>query len=369
MLRRATFETMIRPPSSLMSLAFALALLLTSLQGHCASTDAARQPLQLEGPSRKPYTFALYANADLGQLPSHVRQAVLILHGVKRNADDYFAIGQHLLTMAGLAASDNLLLAPNFMAHKDHGVLPGMPVWGGGAWMQGEPSVRGVTGIASFQVLDDLLRWLGDPRRFPDLREIVLIGHSAGAQLLQRYAVLNAVTEDLQQAGIHMRYVISSPSSYLYLSPERPLGDGFAIPSMQMQACPRYDDYRYGLQHAPAYLPPPQLDGRQLFARYAARDVRYMVGARDTDPQHRYLDHACGAAMQGQTRVARQLAYVGSERYLSQRWQIPVDHPQRQIPGAAHGAARLFGAPEAVQWIFPTPSGAVRGESTGSRLP
>ena len=81
MLRRATFETMTRPPSSLMSFAFALALLLTSLQGHCASgsatsgasADAARQPLQLEGPSRKPYTFALYANADLGQLPSHVR--------------------------------------------------------------------------------------------------------------------------------------------------------------------------------------------------------------------------------------------------------------------------------------------------------
>ncbi|WP_237022412.1 hypothetical protein [Herbaspirillum frisingense] len=111
---------MARPPSSLMSLAFALALLLTSLLGHCAtasaastaSGDAMRQPLLLEGPARPPYTFGLYANADLGRLPSHVRQAVVILHGVKRNADDYFAIGQHLLTMAGLAASDNLLLAP-----------------------------------------------------------------------------------------------------------------------------------------------------------------------------------------------------------------------------------------------------------------
>ncbi len=75
--------------------------------------------------------MAVYANADLGQLPSQVQRAVIIVHGVKRNAVDYFAIGQHLLAMAHLTPANTLLLAPNFMAHKDLGLLPDMPIWGG----------------------------------------------------------------------------------------------------------------------------------------------------------------------------------------------------------------------------------------------
>jgi len=314
-----------------------------------AASPADRQALSIDAAT--PYTMAVYANADLGRLPSHVQRALIIVHGVQRNAVDYFAIGQHLLDMAQLSPANTLLLAPNFMAHKDQGLSPDMPIWGSDAWMQGEASIHGVTGITSFQALDDLLRWLADPARFPDLHEIVLIGHSAGAQLMQRYALLNGLTEGLQRAGIHLRYVISSPSSYLYLSPERPQGEDFAPPTGQ--ACPRYDDYRYGLGQPPAYLAQQHLDGRQLFARYAARDVRYLVGQRDVDPQHRFLDRSCGAALQGATRMARQLAYLGYERFLARRWQIPASHTQQVIPDAAHGAARLYRSPLALGQVFP----------------
>ncbi len=314
---------------------------------HAVTPD--RQALSL-GTTRA-YTMAVYANADLGRLPSHVQRAVIIVHGVKRNAVDYFAIGQHLLDMARLSPANTLLLAPNFMAHKDQGLLPDMPIWGSDAWMQGEASIRGVTGITSFQALDDLLRWLAAPGRFPDLHEIVLIGHSAGAQLMQRYALLNGITEGLQQAGIHLRYVISSPSSYLYLGPERPQGEDFAPPANL--SCPHYDDYRYGLGQPPAYLAQQHLDGRQLFARYAARDVRYLVGARDVDPQHRFLDRSCGAALQGATRMARQLAYLRYEQILAQQWQLPASHLQQVIPDAAHGAPRLYRSPLALELVFP----------------
>ncbi len=313
-----------------------------------------------------PYVMGVYANADLNQLPSHVVRAVIIVHGVKRNADAYFALGQGLLQRAKLTPGNTLLLAPNFMAHKDRGILPGMPIWGGAAWMQGEASISGVTGVTSFAAMDDLLRWLADTRRFPDLREIVLIGHSAGAQLMQRHALMSPVPETLQQAGIHLRYVLSSPSSYLYLSPERPQGTGLAIPPAG--ACADYDDYRYGLGQAPDYLARQHLDGRQLFVRYAGRDVRYLVGGRDVDPQHRFLDRSCAAALQGPTRLARQLAYLDYEQFLAKRWQVPVQHPQQVIPEAAHGAPKLYRSPLALALIFswPVQDSAAPCQITGS---
>ncbi|WP_413456730.1 hypothetical protein [Herbaspirillum huttiense] len=335
------------PSFTALLLAAALFLPSTTVPAQ-STTPPSRQALTI---GAVPYAMAVFANADLGQLPSHVVRAVIIVHGVKRNADAYFALGEDLLQRAQLTPGNTLLLAPNFMAHKDPGILPGMPVWGGDAWMQGEASIRGVKGVTSFAAMDDLLRWLADPRRFPDLREIVLIGHSAGAQLMQRHALMSPVPEILQQAGLHLRYVLSSPSSYLYLSPERPQGAGLAIPATG--ACAGYDDYRYGLGQAPDYLARQHLDARQLFVRYAGRDVRYLVGGRDVDPAHRYLDRSCAAALQGPTRLARQLAYLDDEQFLAKRWQVQVQHPQQVIPDAAHGASRLYRSPLALAMIFP----------------
>lgn len=329
----------------------ALLMLLAALPA-----SAGPLPQQLALPGAAPYALMLYANADLAHPPTQVQRAVVIVHGINRNADDYFAIGQRLLSAAQLSPDTTLLLAPRFMSVKDSGASMQLPLWSGSGWMEGDASQAGVTGVTSFQALDDLLGWLSEAGRFPALREIVLIGHSAGAQLMQRYALLNGLDESLQQRNIHLRYVVSSPSSYLYLSPERPAGGSFALP--QSQACPGYDDYRYGLLQPPPYLTRQAMDGPRLLARYAARDVRYMVGARDTDPQHRYLDRRCGAMLQGASRVARQLAYVAYEQFLGQQWQVTVRHQQRQIPGAAHGSERLFGRPEAVRWIFPAATAA-----------
>ena len=351
MVRLAPLVRSVRFSALLIAALWALPAAAQSSSSSPPAPGQARQALSL---GSTPYTMAVYANADLNDLPSHVERAVIIVHGVKRNAVDYFALGQHLLQQAALTSGNTLLLAPNFMARKDAGLLPGMPIWAGNGWMQGAASIRGVTGISSFAALDDLVRWLAEPRRFPDLREIVLIGHSAGAQLMQRYALLNPVAETLQSAGIQVRYIISSPSSYLYVSPERPQAGAFAVPAAA--SCPHYDHYRYGLVEPPAYLVQQHLDARQLWARYAARDVRYLVGGRDVDPQHRFLDRSCGAVLQGPTRLARQLAYRDYEQFLAGQWQIPIHHPQQVIPDAAHGAPRLYRSPLATGLIFAQPA-------------
>ncbi|MCA1323966.1 alpha/beta fold hydrolase [Herbaspirillum sp. alder98] len=325
---------------ALQLLALLALLLALSPPAQAAGDFAARQEISL-GHDR-PYRFAVYANQALPPTPNMSRTAVVVLHGVKRNADDYFAIGQTLLKSAGMAP-DTLLVAPNFMTRNDAGASDAMPLWGGGKWMQGDLSEHGVQGLSSFEALDDIVLYLANRAHFPQLREVVLIGHSAGAQLMQRYAVLNQLDERMQAAGIHLRYVISSPSSYLYFDAMRPDGDGFALPKGNQ--CPGYDNYRYGIGNPPDYLKRQALDGRQLFARYAARDITYLVGQRDDDPNHRFLDRACGAALQGKTRVERQLNFVRYEQLLAMRWNLTVQHPEFEIEGAAHSAERLYRSP------------------------
>ena len=91
---------------------------------------------------------------------------------------------------------------------------------------------------------------LNDRDRFPALKEVVVAGHSAGGQLVQRYAVVGRPAA--RSAGL--RFVVSNPSSYLYFSDERPQGDGrFAAPS-DAAVCPQYNRWKYGLAGAPPYV-------------------------------------------------------------------------------------------------------------------
>lgn len=319
-----------------------LLLLLTSLLS--AQAFAAPQTLRLG--TAAPYAFLAFANDDLQRASLPVQRAVIVLHGVRRNADDYYQAGERLLSAAGLTANDTLLLAPNFLTANDRLATPDMPLWPKNLWMHGTESRSGRAGIAGFSVLDDLLAYLSDRQHFPALKDILVIGHSAGGQLLQRYTLLGDGDQGLGARGINVRYLVSSPSSYLYLDANR-LRDGVFEP-LPSHDCPDYNHYRYGLEQAPAYFTRQGLDAVQVFRRYAARDVTYLVGQLDDKPDDPVMDHACGAAVQGATRLTRQLAYLRYEAFLAQQWQTPVAHRQFQVQGVGHNAARLLVAKDVV---------------------
>ena len=325
----------------------AMALLAPMAAVQARKNDATPQIVTLTD-AGKPFNFAIYANLDLRKSDTHIRRVIVFQHGVKRDADRYLAIATKLLAIAGQDPSENAVLAPNFATVSDAVAGDNMPLWHGGSWLQGQVSENGVTGISSFSVLDDLARYLTTPGRYPALKEIIFIGHSAGGQLMQRYAVLNNVAETLQKSGVAVRYIISSPSSYVYLDANRPEGDGFA-PAADL-LCPGYDNYRYGIENMIAYG--QGLNGEQLFRRYAARDVTYLVGAKDNNPNHRYLDKSCGARLQGANRVERHRNYLNYEQFLSKKWQIPVKREEAEVPGAGHEAPGVFESDTTVREIF-----------------
>ncbi|MDH1523691.1 MULTISPECIES: hypothetical protein [Achromobacter] len=304
------------------------------------------QTVELGRPGHR-YKMPVYANRDLTKDDLRgIKQVLIVIHGVKRDADQYFETAAALVAADPARARDTLVLAPRFSGSIDSG-FAGMAAWRKASWEDGQESVQAAgrpAPVASFQVLDDLLRSLNDRKRLPSLTGLVLAGHSAGAQLVHRYAVLNNLDGALRRDGLTLRYVIANPSSYLYLTNERPRADGKGYAPYERGICPTYNQYKYGTDKLPAYA--RETDDATLFVRYAARDVVYLLGGADNNPEHRLLDKACGAEAQGATRLARGTGYVQYEHVLAARGGKPVTlrHSAFEVGGVGHDGKRMFGS-------------------------
>ncbi|MFZ6745616.1 hypothetical protein ACO0LC_20520 [Undibacterium sp. JH2W] len=337
------------------------ACILVSLFGVSQAASApAWQRLHLPVPEQKPgYDFPVYANHKLNGDLRSIREVIIVQHGIQRNGDDYYAAAMELLQASGRSPDEVLVLAPNFPGKPDTG-FDGMPVWSVQGWTGGEAALPGTgtqAGLSSLQVLDDIAQLLADKTRLPLLKKLSFAGHSGGGQLMHRYAVLNHVDEALRVRGLEVQYVIANPSSYLYFTPERPDrsgAGGFVL--YDKTACPAYDDYRYGMQNMVAYA--RSTTGMDLYQRHWQRQVTYLVGSLDTDPNHRVLDKSCGAEAEGPTRYQRAHAYWRYEQYLgkhasaSNAAPASASHHYFDVQGVGHDQGKMFGSQCGVKLLF-----------------
>ena len=159
-----------------------------------------------------------------------VWRGLIVVHGNNRDPDNYFISGIAAVTNGG-AAGTIAVVAPHFQT-VDDGPQSDEPYWSSPGWKRGNlslsegPSPR----VSSYAALDSIVRLFLDTSRFPAMREIVVTGHSAGGQVLHRYAATSRVEEGAR-VGVSFRYVVANPSTYLYLGPEREnLSGNFTVP-------------------------------------------------------------------------------------------------------------------------------------------
>jgi hypothetical protein len=280
---------------------------------------------------------ALYLSRDWDRPQPTVTRAIVTIHGLLRDADIYRTIAEAARAASGVDPESVLLIEPQFLDEVDVAAqhLPTEALhWAGAGWQGGDDAV-GPAPISSFTALDAILVRLADRASFPALNTVVVAGHSGGGQLVQRYAVAGRGDSALVKAGIHVRYVVANPSSYVYFSPERPAGEGFA--AFDAAACPAYDHWKYGMTGLPPYVAGE--GAAVLETAYAARDVVYLLGAADTNPNERTLDKTCMAEAEGPYRYARGLAYF---RYLHARRGADLAHRMLVAPGIGHDGDLLF---------------------------
>jgi pimeloyl-ACP methyl ester carboxylesterase len=306
--------------------------------------------------------IAYTSSAPIDQANNKIDRAVIVIHGINRDADVYLESMLRAAKQTATADARTIIVAPQFLNHEDaaaHQLPNGLPVWRGSAWTEGDDSEVDSKDIAaprisSYTVVDRLVEKLADEALFPKLRSVVVAGHSAGGQFINRYAAGNRFDEKLsRERRLRVRYVIANPSSYLYFDEQRPvLGSAgkFAKPTAeQIKQCPGYNDYRYGMEKLNGYMQAVGPD--QLRSQYAQREVVYLLGAEDTDPNHASLSKTCAAEMQGRHRLERgQLYHAHLRKFFGQ--EIAKRHRVQLVPGVGHNSLKMFSSPGGVRCLF-----------------
>jgi pimeloyl-ACP methyl ester carboxylesterase len=327
-----------------------LAVMLLSAACSSVANSASEEPVKIiasqawtlhtpSGTVQMPMDISL----DWSKPQPSVTRAVILLHGKGRDVDGYYRGLQRAAGEAGGASAGSILIAPQFLNEHDieaHRLGTQIVRWHTGAWEAGGPAIDPAP-VSAYEVLDAMLEHLADKTIFPNLKDVVLAGHSGGGQAVQRYAVVGTAAAQLTAQGIHLRFVIANPSSYLYFSDERPAAHN---------GCSGWDRWKYGIRDAPAYVKlTPTHTWAQMEADFAAADVIYLMGDEDIDPNQKDLDTSCMGEAEGPTRLARGKSFYA---YLKARHADGFGQRLWIVDGVAHNGPKMVEAPCGVKALF-----------------
>ncbi|MBA3527760.1 MAG: alpha/beta hydrolase [Propionibacteriaceae bacterium] len=280
---------------------------------------------------------------------------IIVIHGSSRNAPDHYRYIARAANLVG--ATDTLIVAPQFMTLDDvvkAGLSDDALYWSDGGWKEGDPSesapLTRAGSISSFAVIDQFIAQVSDRSVFPNLADIVVVGHSAGGQFVHRYAAETRIEQTLASAGNRYRYVVANPSSYLYFDDTRYQADAFApLTVAQRQACSQVNNYKYGLERLNGYG--DAVGAAAIRAQYESRNVVFLLGADDTNPTDSSLDTSCGAQWQGPQRLARGTTFFA---YLGHHFgsSIYQDQVARVVPNIGHDARDMYASADGTWALF-----------------
>lgn len=294
------------------------------------------------GPARS----LLYRTYPLTTKNEAVTRAFVLIHGAGRDADNYFRTAVAAGFLAD-ALDNTIIIAPRF-ASKNGGCSDTLAAnelnWpcAGNSWRAGGTATDNEK-LTSFDFMDEVLRKLARKDVFPNLKTIVVSGHSAGGQYVTRYEMANQVHDSL---GVPVTYIVANPSSYAYLDASRPNAAGEDFRAFNdARNCTTFDQWPYGFQNRAGYT--AKLPDEILKKQLAARSVVYLLGELDTMPLAGF-DSSCPAMAQGANRFLRGQAF---SKYVNQKYG--AKHQAITVPLCGHNARCMFTADVTLPLIFP----------------
>ena len=275
-------------------------------------------------------------------------------------------------------------------------------------WRYGANAID--SSFSSFAVMDALVeRLMDDSVRFPSLQRIVITGHSAGGQYVQRWALLSnspawrrkaqastaaTATADAtadaaarnkyespismedrrilldkrpfsNRRNIEIRAIPANPRCFAMLDDRRYIRDVttknitvFRRPDSDViAACPDFNEWIWGLQ-AGGNVTVPYKDravadagGVEALARryVAERQLIYLAGGADTQ----IFEDECGSVLQGQTRRERSERYMASLHELyPKEMKTHCRHTRLVAEGIPHDHTLMFQSPAGQKALF-----------------
>ncbi len=315
------------------------------------------------------FNFQFFSSRNLNQSYPAITQILISIHGISYNADDYLAYGIDSAAHCPGASNNTLVIAPclyitPFTAPATNSTLYWLsqPSFGSRKAAYGYPA-QILVNYAPYTALDALSNFILTSTNFPNLKRMIWFGNSGGGQLVNRYAACTTQDVYAVQRAIHTRYIVSAPSSYLYLNPERPATNNsgaWFVPSLTTY--PDYNDWGYGL-NAP-YEYPDDKGPTLITNQYKRKFVIYTVGTLDNDPNDNSLDDSDAAELQGSHRVQRATNYFA---YLQHFYGSNLLRFQTfcLVSNVAHDAHGILISDQGVKAVFDYESRPVDTDGDG----
>lgn len=264
--------------------------------------------------------------------------AIIVIHGLNRDADNYFSYMMSSLRQENLD-NQSILIAPYFK--NASAAQNGELYWSDSGWREGQ-NADGAVNISSFTVLDQIIDQLADAERFPALETIIIAGHSSGALFAQAYAAANS--SENTYPNLNFRYVVAN-SQYFYY-PDDLRYDDASGQFIAVSGCAAYNRWPLGFVAPPPYLsstPEATVDQRVV-----ERKLSYFLGDQDVVTTGSLNTSDCEAVLLGENRFRR-----GENFFLLLETNYTATHQAEKIvvPGIGHNAQGMFQSPPFLSWL------------------
>jgi len=300
-------------------------------------------------------TQPYFRSTDLDSTSVHVKYAVISIHGSGRNADEHFNIINSAISSIGIADS-TIVLAPLFPNQEDvntYNLDTSVLYWPDSDWNAGDLSRNTQSNprperMSSFSSLDTIYHRLANNN--PNLKKIILTGHSAGSQMVVRYAAGGRASSSIMSNNeIEFIYVSTNTPSFLYLDENRVLDESSSSFEFGVSDCYNANYYKYGLYNLNSYM--EETGYQNIINQYLNTYVTYLVGQYDYSGSV----NNCARMTQGSNILMRSHIYFsylgyfyGDSVYNHHRLaQIPnVSHDFNSVVNTDCGMHALFGVGE-----------------------
>tara|TARA_B110000014_G_scaffold67371_1_gene46101 strand:- start:2203 stop:3522 length:1320 start_codon:yes stop_codon:yes gene_type:complete len=305
------------------------------------------------------YKITYFSPSNLNFKNTNIKRLIIVIHGNGRNAINK----QNDIIQAANTADkylETLIIVPHFIGTQeliDNNLDDNNLYWKDGGWMEGGNSNSSGAyprdeSFSSFEVIDDIISQIILGGNFSNISQVILTGFSAGGQFMNRYASSNRIQDDLEkEEGIDFRYIIGSPSSYLYFNDERRVEgtvDQFAKPNATN--CGLYNNYKYGTVIMNQYMKYYNLD--TLINRYYRRKISYGVGSKDNNPNSSSMDDSCPAMFQGNHRVERATIFTNYLKHFYAE-DFVDNHKLYIAQGVYHNSRAFYNKNTIIPLLFP----------------
>jgi hypothetical protein len=307
--------------------------------------------VQKEG---KTFSLRYASNHAIAERNKKIKQLIIYIHGARRNGLDYYDWGEAAVKTAN-KDDETLFISPQFTSLKDledHKHDDTHLFWANNSWRIGDESTSSKKrtmseAFSSFSLADSMILRACNRKLFPNLKKIIVIGHSAGGQFVSRYAGATPMPNILR--GYKFRFIIMNPSTYMYLDDRRPVktATDLTFSRPDTTGCSDYNIYPKGMEKLNPYA--SKIGEETIKQQFLTRDIAIILGGSDVDMNDSSLDKTCSGNLQGRFRLERGQFYYAYLQLFSKKGKI---HSVDVVPNVAHSGEKMINNEITRKYLF-----------------